>query len=176
MSSETLRRRLTSFSSLASLDCAMRNPYVYGLALAALLTVGDAACNGNQVGPCGVFPQEPVIAITRVTNAATQTAIPRVTIRSISIDGRSITDPRALIEGLGVPTKNATVSGQDLVCDIDCAFAVEQGRYVMTLSAGGYRDTTVTLDARYRRSESGSGGCPLRLFDGAEVQLTLTPL
>lgn len=114
--------------------------------------------------------------MTRVTNAVTQAAIPQIMMRSFTIDGRVIANPRALIEGLGVPARNATVNGQDLVCDIVCAFAVEQGRYVMTVSAAGFRDTTVTLDAKYSRKESGSGGCPLRLFDGTKVQLALTPL
>ena len=139
---------------------------------AAALLVG-AACGGAEdtAGPCYVGYEEPLFTVASAVDARTGAPLRQVVLRSYSFDGDPTLGPDYLTEFLGLTPRNVTASGGTLLCDIACAFGAAEGRYALTFGAPGYRDTTLTLDARYARF---TGGCPAMRSGGVVLRLELS--
>lgn len=133
-------------------------------------SLGIAACSPSQLGPCQIIYEEALITIVRAEDAATHAPVPRVSIRSISRDQQPIADPGVLTR-VGAPVRGTTINGSELVCEVVCSFGVQEGTYRMSLSASGYRDTTITVQAKYARNNSASGGCPVRASGGIRLAI-----
>ena len=140
------------------------------LAAAALL-FPLGACATNQLGPCEVVFEEPLLTVSRVSAAGSGAMLSPVLIRSISFNGAPIASLDAVL--VGGPSPNITPVGSDLRCTVSCGFATREGRYQFTVTYPGYRDTTLTVPARYSRKTGGSNGCPTRIAGGVAITLIL---
>lgn len=145
---------------------AVRYVAIVGSALAA------AACGASQSGPCSVMLDEALISIVRAEDASTHAPMARVGLRSIFVDDQPITDP-GILTRVSAPVKGVTVVGNELVCDIVCSFAMQEGLYRMTVYAEDYRDTTIAVLAKYANHQSGPGGCPVRASGGVKLSIAL---
>ena len=130
-----------------------------------------AACNRDTVGTCNVVTEGSLITIARVQNALNDADVPVVMIGSVVFDVGTPFPGSGLL-AFGGPNHGATVAGDSLRCDVACGFGMREGSYSMSISAAGYRDTTISFNATY---SSRHGGCPLTLSDGKRLELRLMP-
>lgn len=164
----------THFSRFLSHRARACERHVRWSLVPAFVVALGTSCGANQMGPCEVVYQDALLGIARVTDATIAATLPQVTIRDVQFRGTPVPDLRALT-ATGAPARGVTVTGGELRCDVACSFGSEEGVYTFTVSRAGYRDTTVTVDARYANREGASGGCPLILSGGERLTLQLTP-
>jgi len=139
-----------------------------------MVAVAVSGCRQTQLGPCEVEYKDPLLTIASARNKVSLQAVPVVTFQEIRFEGSAVRDLRFLTE-TGAPVGGVTAAGTSLTCALTCFFAASEGRYSMTVSAPGYRDTTVTVDGAYAIRERVNGGCPLRLSKGVSIDLSLSP-
>lgn len=149
-----------------------RNVAYRAAVMVSAVVLGCGSGREESIGPCNVIYLEPLIQIDRVLESASGLTVPRVFIREIVFQTASPVSPNSLI-GAGVPSRNVTVEGDRLVCDIACGFGSAVGAYAFTLQATGYRDTLVTINATYAR---GHGNCPAVLSGGQKLVVEMRPL
>lgn len=135
----------------------------------ALTACSDGgARDDGTAGPCVHQFDGPVLNITAASGSSSGAAIPRLALSSIKVDGQSRNaeewdDPSR-------PTKNISVQGGVLYCDVPCGFGTEQARYEFILDAPGFQSKITTVDARYQTFR---GGCPSSSADGTQLQVQL---
>jgi hypothetical protein len=140
-------------------------------ALAALATAGCSSPD-SLVGPCIVYFREPLLGIPSVVDAATGAAIPQVRISDITING-TLMSAGGLAMEVVPPATGVVLSGDTVVCDIACGFAISEGTYAFRVSAAGHRDTVIEqLSAHYTNYH---GNCPLYISGGITLPLSLRP-
>lgn len=139
--------------------------------VAALLM---CACSTSGAGPCIVRYEDPLLTIAQVVDTRSSALLPQVYVRNVRFNGTAVGDFRLLTEG--GPIRGVLVTGSDLECTVACGFGTQEGTYEMTIYRPSFRDTTFSVDARYRGRSSGSGGCPTVFSDGVVLNLRLTPL
>ena len=126
--------------------------------LVRLVAIGTTACiagcDAETNGPCVHTYDDPLIHITRATDAATGAAIPTVWLSAFTLGGM-VTGPQPLLAGS--PAFGVTPEGQVLRCDPGCGFGTSEGVYRFSAAAPGYLTATVEVNARYSRFD---GGCP----------------
>lgn len=144
------------------------------VAALTMCTLAAQCGSGGTAGPCYVKYADPLFTISAATSASSRSAIARIVVRNFSYNGEPRTNLGAdfLTNHLGLTPRNAVVQGNEVVCDIVCAFGGPEGRYTLTLGAPGYRDTTFTVDAKFER---GVGDCPTTLSGGETLSVTLSP-
>jgi hypothetical protein len=135
-----------------------------------LALVASWACSGGVGGACNFVYIDPLFTIVSAKNAVTSEPISEVRISALRFGNVPLSV--TYLAEVAV-AHDVTVVGDQLVCVIDCGFAATPGTYQFIVSSAGYRDTTVTIAANYSRSE---GSCPVRVSDGLELALTLSPL
>lgn len=131
-----------------------------------------AGCRSGTGNACDFVYLDPLVSIVEVTDAVTDEPIASVRLQSLHWNGHDIADARFFTE-VGAPTHGVTALGGDLVCEVACGFANQEGLYNFTVHHDGYRDTTVSINATYRKVER---TCPIRGSGGVILQLQLSPL
>lgn len=144
----------------------------------ALASVGlvmlCGACSESMDGPCVVTYEDPLLTIASVSNAQTGAPVSQVRLRDIRFRGNRVNDLQYLTQ-TSAPARGVTVQGQELVCNVSCAFGADEGVYTFVVSQAGLRDTLVSVDAKYANRRSQPGGCPTTLSGGIALQLRLSP-
>ena len=138
-------------------------------AVAFALLCLQAACRSGGTETCFVRNGEPLISVD-ARDSQTGLALVEVTIARVAYGGVTLQDLRDLVDAKGAPTMQATVEGQTIRCRIVCGLASSPGEYAFVVSTPGYRDTSVTFNASYRRF---AGGCPTVLTSGYRLSLPL---
>jgi len=133
--------------------------------------VTNSCSNGPTAGPCVHTYEDAVLHVRNVTNSSTNAPIPRIAITKVSIDGRTVTDVRALVEG--IPVQGIQIAGDSLICTTECAFGPRDGTYAFTAGAAGYQDKDVTLVASFARFVA---GCPSSSGGGSIFEFGLQPV
>lgn len=83
--------------------------------------------------------------------------IAQVVLHGFTFQGRSDLGPTFLTGHLCLTPRNVLVQNEVLTCTGACAFGAKEGHYTLVIGAAGYRDTTLTIDAQFARSEA---NCP----------------
>jgi hypothetical protein len=123
------------------------------LCVSCLLFWGcEKAKDGGTIGPCVHTYEDPIIHVDSVTNAQNGSLISTFQIREIIKDGN-----RVQPEYIKIVSSNVAVYDTMLVCNLPCGFGTDEGVYTLKVSAIGYRDTTVSIKAKYAVFK---GGCP----------------
>lgn len=130
------------------------------------------ACSSNAVGPCDVRYEDPLLTIAQVADSRTGALLPQVLVRDVRFNGTGLGDLRMLAEPW--PGRGVAATGSDLQCTVACGFGTQEGVYEMTIHRPAYRDTTLTIDARYQSSR-GAGECRVVVSGGVRLHLRLTP-
>lgn len=135
-----------------------------------------AACGGSDeaAAPCEVKFNDPVFGISSAVDATSNAALASVTLGDLRVGPTRVTSTFTLVQSGGV-ARNAVAEGQTIRCTITCGFGTTQGTYAMTVSRAGYRDTVLTVTARYESVERGAGGCPVTYSKGTQVPVRLSP-
>jgi len=130
------------------------------------------ACSNDALGPCDVRYEDPLLTIAQVVDSRTGALLPQVFVRDVRFNGAALGDLRLLSEPW--PGRGVSLTGSDLECTVSCGFGTQEGVYEMTIHRPAYRDTTFTVDARYRSSR-GPGECRVVAAGGVRLNLRLTP-
>lgn len=141
---------------------------------AALSIAALVACSEPTNGPCVVTYRDPLLTIASVLNTQTGAAIPQVRIKDIKYQGAALRELRELTE-TGTLVRGVTITGQELLCNVVCSFATQEGLYEFTVTQSGLRDTSLSVNAKYATSEGPPGGCPRTFSGGMELRLRLSP-
>lgn len=130
--------------------------------------------NGDEtkeetVGPCFHANREPVIHLNSVYDLVTEEDIQQVVITNIVYENEAVT----FQENNKEMTTNIFVDFESdkLFCILPCAFLTSEGSYEFTVSASGYNDEMIEVDASYSVFD---GGCPSYVDGGTELDLELT--
>jgi len=107
----------------------------------------------TPIGPCEHTILDPVIEIVDVFDENSGQNIEEFKITRALRDSQHI-ELYTLINNVSF---NSVIYDSVLYCNSPCGFAAEEGEYQLTLSASGYGDTTVVIDARFAKF---NGGCP----------------
>jgi hypothetical protein len=107
----------------------------------------------TAIGPCEHNILDPLIEIEDVFDESSGQAIQEFKITAAILDSNHIQLQTLLNE----VSFNTVFYDSVLYCNTPCGFAAEEGKYQLTLSASGYNDTTVVIDARFGKFD---GGCP----------------
>lgn len=134
------------------------------------------ACGGSDgaAAPCEDSFVDPVFGISSAVDATSNAPLASVALGDLRIGATRVTSTFALVEAGGVG-RNAVAEGQTIRCTIACGFGTTQGTYSMTVARAGYRDTVLTVTARYESVERGAGGCPVTYSKGTQVSVRLSP-
>jgi hypothetical protein len=142
-------------------------------AAALVLALGCSGGEEGTAGPCYMRFADPLMAVTQVIDARTGRDLSQVILRRYTYAGGPDTGWGFLTDHFSLRPRNVRTENDALMCDVACAFGASEGVYALTFGAEGYRDTTITVDARYANR---SGNCPLTLSQGAVVRVVLTPV
>lgn len=130
------------------------------------------ACSSDAVGPCDVRYEDPLLTIAQVADSKTGAPLPQVFVRNVRYNGAALGDLRVLAAPW--PGRGVSLTGSDLQCTVACGFGTQEGVYEMTIHRPAYRDTTLSVDARYQGSR-GAGECRVIVSGGVRLNLRLTP-
>jgi len=119
------------------------------------------------MGPCEHRYLDPIIEITRVSNAKTGQPISAFKITSVEIEGNQI-DLHQLIHG---ESYNSVLYDSTVYCSIPCGFGTQDGKYKLLVSAVGYQDTVIIFTADYKKFE---GGCPSSSSGSTTISFEMT--
>lgn len=116
---------------------------------------------------------DPLITIQSAVSATDGSAIGQVTISEIYYEGvrQNEADIRFLLNS---NARNMTDEGDRMTCTVACGFAGEEGRWEFMLSAPGFADKRIGLDAFYAGSER-IDECSLKPTDGPILDVSLEP-
>ena len=144
------------------------------LLLSFILIACDQLKEDNQIGPCVHTYEDPVLHIKSVKNRNTGTDISKIQIHSLKKDGSPInidsTSSVYLIQASN--GYNVTIRDSTLVCSIPCGFGFDEGSYQFVVATDGYRDTIISVNAKYAVSK---GGCPSSNSGGSQINIQLQP-
>jgi hypothetical protein len=126
--------------------------YTFIVVLCLLFWNCEKVKDGDTIGPCVHTYEDPVIHIDSVTNAQNGSLISTFQILEIIKDGY-----REQPAYMKIVSNNVAVYDTMLVCSLPCSFGTDEGKYSLKVSAVGYRDTTVSVNAKYAVFKS---GCP----------------
>jgi hypothetical protein len=135
-----------------------------------LVCILCSACEENApsiMGPCEHSYLDPIIEITRVSNAKTGQPISAFKITSVEIEGNQI-DLHHLIHG---ESYNSVLYDSTVYCSIPCGFGTQDGEYKLLVSAVGYQDTAIIFNADYKKFE---GGCPSSSSGSTTISFEMT--
>jgi hypothetical protein len=131
-----------------------------------------SGCDRLSAGPCSHTYREPVLSLTRITDAVTGGALAVVYLDSLTFQGQ-FGAPQPILWSptmeLGIGVSQA---GERVQCAITCAFGNSDGTYRFRLSATGYVPKRVEVAAAYREFH---GGCPSWNDGGTRATFTLAP-
>lgn len=139
-----------------------------------LVVTTATACRQAQLGPCETVFEDPLLTIASAKDRITLRSVQVVGLADFSFGGAVVRDLRFLTQ-TGGPVGGVTAAGTTLACTVSCFFAAAEGQYSMKVSAPGYRDTTIAVNAAYATRDRSNGGCPLRLSKGVSIDLFLAP-
>lgn len=138
------------------------------LGCAALL----AGCRTATGGACDIVYLDPLVSVVEVKDAVTQSPLASVRLHSLYWNGNFIGDARFFTE-VGPVAHGVTSLGGEILCQVACGFGVGDGLFTMTVHRDGYRDTTLSINASYSKTER---TCPIRVSEGVTLRLVLAPL
>ena len=121
------------------------------------------------IGPCEHRYLDPIIEITKVTDAKTGQSISAFKITHVEIEGNQ-TDLHHLLHG---ESFNSLLYDSTVYCSIPCGFGAQEGEYQLMVSALGYQDTTIIFNATYKKFE---GGCPSSSSGSTIISFEMTKI
>lgn len=140
------------------------------LAMCGAFTI--AGCNKNTNESCAIIRgPDALLTVTEARSTQGGANIPMVIIRSFTKAGVLPIDLASLAADPNARSVRSGPSG--LECQITCAFGSDEQTYEVRVGAPGYRDTTVTVTARYATLTE---GCPHVQRGSQAVRFTLPPL
>lgn len=144
----------------------------YILILSFIFISCDQFKEDNQIGPCVHTYEDPVLHIKSVKNKNTGTDILEIQIHSLQKDGIPIKVDSTSSAYLIQASKgyNVTIRDSNLVCGIPCGFGFDEGSYQFVVSADGFRDTIIAVNAKYAVFK---GGCPSSNSGGSQINIQL---
>ena len=152
---------------------------MYKTLLIALSIVLVSACNIDEIGndkdnedtlagPCVQIEREAIIHLQSATGEISNENIPQIEISEIFYRGTR----ESFQENYVVMTSNIEIDYENdtLLCTLPCSFLRGEGSYEFTISAAGYDDKVVELDASYSIFD---GGCPSYVDGGTKINIRL---
>ncbi len=145
-----------------------------GVFVPAALCVLELSCIdfGQNVGPCVAIYRDAALHIAGVNDAKTSAAIAKTRISDFQING--VKRPAHYFTGFAT-AYNLSAEDTVLHCTVPCGFGEEASTYQFTISAPGYRDTTLLVYAQHARRESRNGGCPVIFSEGSRFRFQIDP-
>lgn len=137
--------------------------------LTAALVWAVLACNGMD-GPCSFDYRTAALEIESAANARTSANVSVVYLRDFTLSGKTVSDPTHVLSANH--TRGIVDEGDRLKCTVPCAFATEPGPYAFTVSAPGYQDRRVAVQAEYVEVKL---GCPGWASGPTRLQIPLEP-
>ena len=147
------------------MHCMNRNVFTVLLSLALW---GCDKTKDGSTGPCLHTYEDPVIHIDSVINAQTGQQILAFKILNVTRDGYK--EQPFLLK---IISYNVVLYDSALVCNTPCGFGTGEGSYALWVSASGYRDTTISVKAKYAIFK---GGCPSSNSGGTQFSFRLQPM
>lgn len=129
---------------------------------------GGGGAGEPVAGPCVVLPSEPVVQITSAIDAVNRQPLEQVTLTNFRMNGTPVAPVVVMTPSTGV-----TLAGSSLRCTPPCGFGGADATFALTVEAGGYTPTPVTVEARYADF---TGGCPAYLSGGTKISVALAPI
>jgi len=123
-----------------------------------ILLFGFIACDGfrdSPIGPCGHKTLNPVIEVDNVRDEMTGKIIREFKIINAKFNNHII-DMHSLTNDVSF---NCAIHDSVLYCNVPCGFGSSEGEYSFYVSAIGYRDTTIIIDAQYKHFDYGCSSC-----------------
>ena len=140
------------------------------LAVALLAVVGcDEGPGPGAYGPCVHTYEEPLLWFDQAVDSETGQELYQLEFAGVRLDGAWL-DLEEEVDR-EVATGVALIDGT-LVCELPCGFGTQAGEYALFVSAEGYEDLALDLDADY---EVFVGGCPSSNSGGLDLELELQP-
>lgn len=123
----------------------------------------------GALGSCFHSYREPVMKIIGASEHNTNSNVELIEIKNINFNEQ----PVEFEESHNELAVNVEIDYQNnsLVCSLPCAFLQEEGQYEFTITANGYENKTVQMQAFYSIFE---GGCPSYSDGGTELYFELT--
>ncbi|MGH7665269.1 MAG: hypothetical protein ACRENI_13415 [Gemmatimonadaceae bacterium] len=115
---------------------------------------------------------EGIVHVVSATDARTGSAIERIAITDVTIDGQQLRDLEYDLFA-SIPVNGIELRGDTPYCTIDCDVGTEPGEWVFTASAPGFNGTETVVDAAY--AGGSKTGCMSTAEDGTEVSIVLEP-
>lgn len=124
---------------------------------------------GETSGPCIHTYEDPVVAITEVTDGNTGDQVEEIVVEAAEVDGQAVDElSRLTME----PAFGVAVTEEGIACAVSCGFGTTEGAWSLAVGAAGYESKIVQVNAEYQGFE---GGCPSRNFGPTQVQFELVP-
>lgn len=124
-------------------------------ALMILLSVAVWSCDKSKdgtIGPCVHTYEDPVLHVESVTDAQNGQRV--FAFRILEVTRNGVKQQPIFLK---IVSYNVVVYDTTLVCNVPCGFGTDEGAYTLRVSASGYRDTTISVNAKYAVFK---GGCP----------------
>lgn len=141
---------------------------VLAIALSGVSCDADSSSNGI-VGPCVHKYEDPIVHIQSITNRRTSQPVTAFRITKIRQEGND----QNLQFLKQIMSFNIEFRDSTLYCTTPCGFGTNPAMYAMSISAQGFRDTVILVDASYAIFE---GGCPSRNAGGTRISFQLEPV
>ena len=139
------------------------------LALGAGMLATILGCD-PALGPCSHSYREPILHVSRVTNAATGQPLATVFLDSLTYQGAAGGEVSWFQDS---PVIGVSLEGDRVRCDLACAFGSQTGVYRFRLSASGYHSKRLEVTADFGVFH---GGCPSWNDEGTRITAVLLPL
>jgi len=130
------------------------------------LMISSCEPPGSGLGPCVHIFEEPILTIQSVNSAETGNSLSTIVLFEVTIDGIG-RDATYLTQEM---SENITIEDSVLICSIPCGFGTLEGIYQFSVKSEGFKDTLITENATYNKSE---GGCPSSSSEGSKITFSL---
>ncbi len=141
----------------------------------SLLLLSGVACAGGSGCPDNDFRfRDPVLRIASAKSSQTGAAITQVTLSEITIAGVRKTEADVQFYTRHELSRSIFGDGDRVVCNVECAFGVEEGLWKFTISAPGFQSKTVSYPVRYAGTERDD--CTVYSVGSFSVDVSLDPV
>jgi hypothetical protein len=145
------------------------------IAFFLILTISSCreyASNGDEDRKSSI--DEPVLIIEAVSNKRTGAGIQSVNLRDFVVKNRPIQPAHFFVQTPNA-YRNIVLNEQDnsIACTLPCGLGFEMGEYQFRMSAIGFKDTSITINATFATITP--VGLGFRASGGTRVKFEMTP-